>query len=178
MLHAALAHHPSTPSPNVSGIDVRVSLQGEGGLRLTYTLSGNLARLLIPAPAAPARREGLWRHTCFEVFIMAGHGPGYREFNFSPSGDWAAYGFQGYRNGGPLDPAPEPAIVCRAGDGALELEAHLVRFALPDGRRLRLGLSAVVEGPDGKLAYWALRHPPGKPDFHHTDAFALPLDRT
>jgi hypothetical protein len=34
-----------------------------------------------------------------------------------------------------------------------------------------------VEDVDGILSYWALRHPAGKPDFHHTDAFALQLDK-
>jgi hypothetical protein len=38
---------------------------------------------------------------------------------------------------------------------------------------LRLGLSAVIEDIDGRLSYWALKHPPGKPDFHHPDSFAL-----
>jgi hypothetical protein len=33
----------------------------------------------------------------------------------------------------------------------------------------------VIEAADGSLSYWALRHPPGKPDFHHRDAFALEL---
>jgi hypothetical protein len=28
----------------------------------------------------------------------------------------------------------------------------------------------------GALSYWALRHPPGKPDFHHPAGFALELD--
>jgi len=36
-------------------------------------------------------------------------------------------------------------------------------------------LSAVIEDDDGAFSYWALRHPPGKPDFHHPDAFALML---
>ena len=42
--------------------------------------------------------------------------------------------------------------------------------------KLKLGLSAVIEGADGGLSYWALRHPPGKPDFHHPEAFVLELD--
>ena len=28
---------------------------------------------------------------------------------------------------------------------------------------------------DGGISYWALAHPPGKPDFHHPDSFALTL---
>jgi hypothetical protein len=41
---------------------------------------------------------------------------------------------------------------------------------------LRIGASAVIEDDGGALSYWALRHPPGKPDFHHPDAFALELE--
>jgi hypothetical protein len=40
---------------------------------------------------------------------------------------------------------------------------------------LSLALSAVVEERNGALSYWALRHSPGKPDFHHPEAFALEL---
>lgn len=176
MRHASLVRHPSTPCPAVSGLDVRLSFLSDGGLTLTYTLTGDLARLRIPPPTAPSRVDGLWRHTCFEVFVMAENGPAYREFNFSPSGAWAAYLFHAYRDGGPLAPVPPPAIVRHARDHAVELAVRLPRAALPDGIRLRLGLSAVVEDEDGKLSYWALRHPPGQPDFHHTDAFALELD--
>src|SRR3546814_9971873 len=40
---------------------------------------------------------------------------------------------------------------------------------------VRVALSAVIEETDGTKSYWALRHPPGKPDFHHPDCFALAL---
>ena len=47
------------------------------------------------------------------------------------------------------------------------------RFAgLPRDRSWRLGLSAVIEDANGDISYWALAHPPGKPDFHHADGFA------
>ena len=39
----------------------------------------------------------------------------------------------------------------------------------------RIALSAVIEEVDGTKSYWALRHPPGAPDFHHPDCFALEL---
>jgi hypothetical protein len=42
--------------------------------------------------------------------------------------------------------------------------------------RLRIGLTAVVEDASGALSYWSLRHPAGRPDFHHADAFALRLE--
>jgi hypothetical protein len=38
-----------------------------------------------------------------------------------------------------------------------------------------LGLSVVLEEKNGAKSYWALAHPPGKPDFHHEDCFAHEL---
>lgn len=107
---------------------------------------------------------------------MAAGEPGYREFNFSPSGEWAVYDFRGYRDGSELEIDLAPGIeVHRSGD-RLELDAKICHDFLPPGRPLRLGLSAVVEDAAGGLSYWALLHPPGKPDFHNADAFALQLE--
>ena len=106
---------------------------------------------------------------------MAKEAAGYREFNFSPSGEWAAYTFRGYRDGGELDIDMAPIIAVHRSVDRLELHAEIRPDCLPPGRSLQLGLSAVVEDADGVLSYWALRHPPGKPDFHHADAFALQL---
>jgi hypothetical protein len=39
-------------------------------------------------------------------------------------------------------------------------------------------LAAVIEDENGGLSYWALRHPPGKPDFHHPNAFAMTIARS
>ena len=107
---------------------------------------------------------------------MGADAPAYREFNFSPSGAWQAYGFHAYRQGGELEDATAPRIE-RATEAELDLRVFLPARNLPSGPRLRLGLSAVIEAVDGSLSYWALRHPPGRPDFHHSDCFALELAR-
>ena len=39
----------------------------------------------------------------------------------------------------------------------------------------RASLAAVIEEEDGAKSYWALAHPPGKSDFHHTDCFVARL---
>ena len=168
-----LACHPQTPAQAIRGIDVVVSWTASGSLRLAFALEADLSRLRIPEPRVSRRADGLWRHTCFEVFVMAGQGPGYREFNFSPSSEWTAYAFHGYREEAGLGIELDPGIEVRRTGTRLELDAELHRDFLPPGRSLRLGLSAVIEDADGVLSYWALQHPPGKPDFHHTDAFAL-----
>ncbi|HET9510952.1 MAG TPA: hypothetical protein VFO80_07330, partial [Sphingomonas sp.] len=36
-----------------------------------------------------------------------------------------------------------------------------------------VALTAVIEETDGTKSYWSLAHPPGAPDFHHPDCFAL-----
>lgn len=170
-----LDRHPQTTSQAVRGIEVVVSEAARGSLTLVFALEGDLSGLSIPEPRASRRAGGLWWHTCFEVFVMAGEGPGYREFHFSPSGEWAVYAFRGYREGGELEVELDPGIVVRRIGDRLELDAKISPDFLPPGRSLRLGLSAVLEDADGVLSYWALRHPPGKPDFHHTVAFATQL---
>lgn len=145
-------------------------------LALRYRLEGDPDRLLVPAPRTPRRADGLWRHTCFEAFVQPAQQDGYAEFNFSPSGEWAAYGFDQRRKGlRHLDlPAP-PRIDCARSADQLELCATLQLGSLP-ARPLHLGLTAVVEDLDGALAYWALRHPAGPPDFHDPGSFTLRLE--
>jgi hypothetical protein len=174
----ALDCHPRTPSSALRGVDVTVGESASGSLTLMFGLAGDLSGLRIP-DSRPSRRAGdLWRHTCLEVFVMGGEGPGYREFNFSPSGEWMAYDFHAYRDGGALEVDLQPGIRVRKTGDRLELDAEIRRDFLPSDRPLRLGLSAVVEDARGALSYWALQHPPGKPDFHHTDGFALEMEST
>jgi hypothetical protein len=172
-----LTCHPQSPSQAIREIYVKVDETKSGSLNLTFCLVGDISGLRLPESCSPRRAEHLWQHTCFEAFVMEGEGPEYREFNFSPSGEWATYDFQSYRNGGVLKNELSPGTVVRKAMDRLELGAEISQVLLPHGRPLRLGLSAVVEDVDGILSYWALRHPPGKPDFHHADAFALQLDK-
>lgn len=162
--------------------DIRVVVRRSAGGELTarFRLDGDLTRLVLPSPRPPRMATALWQHTCFEVFVaIAGEGA-YHELNFSPSGEWAAYGFRSYREGAcPASETQAPRIVLRTGDDWLEIDGS-IRLkdlsAVHPQAPLRLGLSAVVEARGGQLSYWALRHPRAKPDFHHADAFALRLE--
>lgn len=170
----SLSCHPNTPSQAIHEIDVVVEAASDN-LMLTFCLVGNVSSLTIPESRPSRKVDHLWQHTCFETFVMAGEGPDYREFNFSPSGEWAAYAFRAYRDGRGMENVLAPEIVVRTTMERLELTAVICRDFLPQGGPLRLGLCAVVEDAEGVLSYWALRHPPGKPDFHHTDSFAVQL---
>ncbi|HXI86767.1 MAG TPA: DOMON-like domain-containing protein [Parvularculaceae bacterium] len=148
-------------------------------LALRYVVHGAIGNLALPAEAASARRDELWRHTCFEAFVSAPQSAAYAEFNFSPSTEWAAYLFDGYRAG--MRAALEmsaPAISMERNDQRFTLRAvvDLTPFAAIAGDALwRIGLSAVIEEASGRKSYWALAHGPGAPDFHHSDCFALEL---
>ena len=164
----ALTPHPSTPCPAARALSVEARREG-ARLALVYRLTGALGDLAIPAAAGPAWADGLWEHTCFEAFASTG-GEDYLEFNLSPSRQWAAYRFDGYRTGmARLQIAPPRVEVRQAGE-TLELRADI---ELPLSGSVRLGLTAVIETTDRSMSYWALQHPPGRPDFHHPDARVL-----
>jgi hypothetical protein len=173
---AALIPHPETRSQTVHEINVELRWLQDGTLALVYVLKGNCARLRIPPPRPSARIDGLWRHACFEMFVSVPGDSAYQEFNFSPSSEWARYHFRGYRDRLPLEEEePAPQILTRREEKDLELEARVHLSHLFMLQSLRLALSAVIEDDAGMLSYWALKHPPGKPDFHHPEAFALEI---
>ncbi len=172
--------HPTSRAQSARGIQAQVGWGQGGALALTFSLTGDVVRLRIPTPQPSRRADGLWQHTCFEVFIRHEGEPGYYEFNFAPSGAWAAYAFSRYRDGAPLAQAVDPRIAVRRAEQQLELDALIRLECLPLAplcARLQLALSAVIEDKQGVLSYWALTHPPGRPDFHHPDAFVLELER-
>jgi hypothetical protein len=177
---ASLQCHPDTPCTAVESINSFVRLQKGPVLTVTYALDGIVDLLRIPPYQSVRRVDDLWRHTCFEAFIGAKNDFEYYEFNFSPSGEWAAYSFRDYRDGGPYDGDElEPKITVERGAASLKLSAVIRLDHLPGIQPdvcLRIGLSTVIEDLDGSLSYWAFKHPPGKPDFHHSDNFALEFE--
>ncbi len=78
-------------------IEVALAREASGLLQLTYRVFGALGRIEIPRTEPALRTDELWKHSCFEAFF--GAGDGYYEFNLSPSTQWAAYRFDGYRTG-------------------------------------------------------------------------------
>lgn len=174
-----LLRHPATPAPVVSTIEARAGFRSDGFLELAFRLRGDMARLLIPTLPAENRKL-LWEHTCFEAFIASADDTAYREFNFSPTGQWASYAFVDYRLADETSATIDaPQITSRLFAGRMELDAVISPDSMPAGNgKFLLGLSAVVEAADtvdGSHSYWALRHPASRPDFHHRDCFALEL---
>ena len=172
--------HPATPTSVVRRIDVGVGMLHDGALRLRYFLDGEIDRIALPPRGVARRAERLWQHTCFEAFVTRRDARAYCELNFSPSEEWAAFGFSAYREGmSPISLQRDPAIAVSVSEDRLALEAVVgpeILLALPGTSSLRLALSAVVEETDGRLSYWAITHPAERPDFHHRDGFVLSLE--
>lgn len=173
-----LHDHPATPAGLPLAVSATLDVTLEG-LRLVYTVGGDVTRLRMPPPAEPGPADGLWQHTCLEAFVAVDGDQAYREFNFSPSGQWAAYGFasERVRAGEGVNVDPPPSVHFMPGTGQFTLMALVPWTALPQRRaRWHIALSAVIEESNGQLSYWALQHPRERPDFHHPAGRALRLD--
>jgi hypothetical protein len=175
----ALLCHPDNANRWVRGISVGVDVGRNGALAFAFLLDADLARLRVPKAVLPRRADRLWEHTCFEAFVAPRGQAVYHEFNFSPSGEWAAYAFRGYRDGAMLDRDLAPAIAVRRRADALELEAFVGAECLPHaprGARFQIALTAVIEDEAGTFSHWAISHPGSRPDFHHRGGFKLEID--
>ena len=180
MTRLSLEPHPDARCEAVQRIEAEAARPRSGSLVLRWCVTGRINDLLLPHVVAPLRAEELWRHTCFESFICASCVGMYYEFNLAPSKLWSAHAFDGYRSGMRVaDEIELQHVNVTSDDAHFEIQASLalenVPLRLTRDSEWQLGLSAVIEERNGRLSYWALAHPPGKPDFHHSDCFALEL---
>ena len=142
----------------------------EHGCRAVFVARGDIARIAMPPADQPGRFDNLWKTTCFEIFWSHDE-TAYREFNLSPSGRWACYDFDGFREGMRDAPA-EVVITVAVSHTELRLEAE-VRSELP--LPATVALNAIIKDADGVNRFWALAFRPGDPEFHAAEcrAFAL-----
>jgi hypothetical protein len=176
-LSAELVAHPSSPCDAIRRLEAgfeTAKLPGE--LEIRFRMDGDIGRIRLPPAELARRRDGLWQHTCFEVFLRPDGSDSYHEFNFAPSGDWAAYRFGGRRSDSTAPELAAPRIECRRLPDGCTLSAQIAIAALPELARaasIDAGLTAVIETIDGARSYWALAHGGDKPDFHDPATFTL-----
>jgi len=180
MTRVQLISHPATPLPQVDSLDVVFSPAGDGGLAAVFECRSHAGALRLPDRLPAEGGDELWRHTCCELFAGVVGDAAYREFNWSPSGQWAMYGFSDYRvrdSSMPKLAVAAPGIRFAPGAAGWTLQVRLDAAALPDAAReqIELGVAVVLEAADGTLSYWALRHAAARPDFHRRESFALRL---
>ena len=173
-----LVPHPSTPPAEPAfrvwaNVDHASLLASVATTNIWFGVGAPAERFVIPEADEPARADELWRTTCFEAFLREDGMETYREWNFAPSGEWAAYDFSAYRADMTAADVAAPYVRMEDNFTWWSLGATI---AVDSDRHWRLALSAVLEEKDGTKSYWALAHPPGdEPDFHHPDCFVAKL---
>ncbi|QNQ11527.1 DOMON-like domain-containing protein [Sphingomonas alpina] len=179
MAEFELIPHPALPRGPLNRVTVTAERPSRDLLTLHYHVAGAIDAVLWPVPIAPAFTDNLWQHSCFEAFIAPGAGDDYTELNASPSGGWAIYEFDGYRDGmRNSQTAQYENEGWRMAPDAAELTVSLTLPLLADGTVWQVGLTAVIEAKDGTKSFWALTHPTDTseiPDFHNRDCFTAEL---
>lgn len=168
-----LKPHPAFAPARVTGVSVRWSELDDGRLMLRYRVDG-CGALVVPPFRGHGQADELWKTTCFELFLNDGDGR-YREFNFSPGGQWALYAFAGYRHrAGEAVLRDFPEIRHERGENVF-VQTVFVDAAILLGAE-SAAVSAVIEEEGGRPSHWALAHNGLKPDFHDPFGFRIALN--
>ena len=164
--------HPDCEAGPVRSVAARLQKTEEGFVARFRVVDG-ISQIVVPQRTAPERTDELWRSTCFEVFWQPAGSDTYREFNFAPSGQWAAYQFDAYRDG--MRDAPVAVVEMKKLEHSasqliceFSVRADLLTPA-------RVALTAVVELQNGQKQYLSLAFRGGKPDFHAAACRTLPI---
>lgn len=146
----------------------------------SFRLNGPLDHIIVPTKVADAaRKDGLWKNTCFEFFMRPTQTSAYLEVNLSPSGEWNVYEFDDYRKGMRESKIVKSVKVdTNFHDGCLNVSWSLKfdKDVLNKKERGYLvGITAVLEHRSGEKSYWALKHCDENPDFHNAESFSTEI---
>jgi hypothetical protein len=115
--------------------------------------------------------DGLWQHTCWEVFFKLTESDRYLETNLSTRGSWQCYQFKKYRE---REIVSAPVFTLNnlqveSGENKLQIFSRWsMASAGPSVANLQPYPRAVIKYKEG-LTYWSARHAqltPPRPDFH------------
>ena len=150
-------------------------------LILNFDIFGPLETLLVHSQAQiPKFRDNLWKETCFELFCARPNENSYREFNLSPSGDWAVYDFRSYRvvANPKVEGTPQSIVLgheVRQCACKVELGSDLLPAGCASWQDLEFGIAAVLELRNGQISHWAPSHPKPVADFHYRANFKFKI---
>jgi hypothetical protein len=177
IINFALQPFPTTSKLPQIEINGRVNRKDQM-LSIEYQLFGDLNAISIAPPVStPSRQSHLWEATCFEFFIGIPGDRNYWEFNLSPSGDWAVFALDDYRQGLrdelafsslPFKVDLYPNYI------TLSLEFDLSELILAE-QDLEMSVTTVTKSSQDELSYWAIDHSGKEADFHLRDSFAIKL---
>ena len=162
-----------TPDLTITGEVTRQS----STFYIHYVLAGSLGTIALPAlNANAARKDELWKATCFEFFLATKDKTQYWEFNMSPSGDWNVYVMDAYRQMGMREETRIKRLPfdVQKGPKSLSLELAINLDPIIESKMLiEVGIASVIRRLNGQETYWALVHPRPQADFHLREGFVL-----
>ena len=169
-------------TPFDAGKALALEIDGRGhlennSLHVIFTLTGPIDIISFDTvQTSPRRTDNLWQRTCFEVFIQSENSSKYWEYNLSPASNWAAYGFERYRQGkfDELSITRIPISTHFEGQ-SFKLESTIPLPETISERNLKIGLSCVVQDKNGVIYYYALKHTKPQADFHDEGSFIINL---
>ena len=155
-------------------IDAKLEAQSQGFL-LSFEIRGSGTELVSISGAAtlPIRKNELWKETCFECFFGIANSKKYFEFNGSPSGNWALYSFEDYRQGmkDEVVVSPPELIKFEKSPGMILCVWQIPYFS--EELIQNASITTVIKSApsSGVPEYWALKHSGDQPDFHLRSSF-------
>jgi hypothetical protein len=177
IVNFALQPFPATSNLPQIEINGRVNRKGDL-LSIEYQLFGDLNAISIDSPTSTPRRQfHLWEATCFEFFIGIPGDANYWEFNLSPSGNWAVFALDDYRQGlrDELAFTSLPFKVDRYPNYiTLSLEFDLSELILAE-QDLEMSVTTVIKSSQDELSYWAIAHSSKEADFHLRNSFSIKM---
>lgn len=175
-MHPLMLHQTCDLGP-IKAVTAKI-VTTQTGCEAEFRLDGGVDGIILPEAGPSVRTDNLWKTTCFEIFWQPIGGTYYREFNLSPSGRWAAYDFDSFREG--MRDAPVDAIALSTSMGSVNGRGELVlkaNIAAELPAPAQVALNAIVEHRDGGLQFWALAFAPGKAEFHSEACRQLIVER-
>jgi len=173
-------HFPKPPLSDLTPPNIHISgtIQiKQTTLKIQYRVSGeDVLRILWPEDSSqPEIKDDLWRSTCFEMFMATKFDPGYLEYNFSPSRDWAMFAFTKYRDRKEFGDMPDLHIRNGCIDSKILTEVSFIIDSEYQDKHLDVGMSAIIETVEGDIFYYALAHDGNSPDFHIRNTFMIDI---
>ena len=168
------------PAAEIPAVEITGKIARQGNLlSIHYSVQGDIGDIRLPARSgSPARKDDLWKATCFEFFLAVKDRPEYWEFNLSPSGDWNIYAMDGYRQVNMREESTylQLPLEFTKMNNALSLDAEVSLSQLFQPLQLlQIGITAIIQTVEGKETYWALAHPSMQADFHLRKSFLVEL---
>ena len=124
------------------------------------SLLGDLSLFQLTGGPQSCRADGLWRRTCFEMFMHSGNGA-YTEANVTSAGAWNLYRFDSYRAGMRELIARPPEVESNCNSHRASLRARWA--GVPSGATLK---PTLVLNKGEIQHYFAPAHAAGPPNFH------------